>query len=102
MFQLKMALSRTFPIREGMSLQVRGEAFNLPNYLNAGNPGTAMNSPQFGVVSTDQSGNLGGSTQFGAGDYRIIQFSRRVRPVRGRARAMMPTGSAESTHFPPD
>ena len=75
MFQLNMALSRTFPIHEGMSLQVRGEAFNLPNHLNPGNPGTAMNSPQFGVISTDQSGNLGGSTQFGAGDYRIIQLA---------------------------
>jgi hypothetical protein len=38
-------------------------------------PGTAMNSPQFGVISTDQSGNLGCSTQFGAGDYRIIQLA---------------------------
>ena len=39
-FQLDMALSRTFVLRERQTLQVRGEAFNLPNRLNPAVPVT--------------------------------------------------------------
>ena len=34
-FQLNVALSRTFPIGEKRTIQLRAEAFNLPNHLNA-------------------------------------------------------------------
>jgi len=34
MFQLDLAVSRTFPLGEGKSLQLRGEAFNVFNHSN--------------------------------------------------------------------
>ncbi len=84
-FQLNLALSRNFAIREKQFLQVRAEAFNLPNRLNpftpgvgpigGGNPGyggvVALNSQNFGQITNDISGN-GGLLQ---GDYRVIQLA---------------------------
>jgi hypothetical protein len=51
MIQLNMALSRTFPIHEKVNFQIRGEAFNLPNHLNPGNPTVAANSALFGLIN---------------------------------------------------
>jgi hypothetical protein len=76
-FQLNLALSRNFAIGEKRSLQLRGEAFNLPNHLNPLPPGVgigiplALNSPNFGRITNDISGNNG----IGAGDYRVIQLA---------------------------
>src|SRR6516164_879184 len=56
LIQLNMALSRTFKIRERTAFQIRGEAFNLPNHLNPGNPTTAgtsyapLNSALYGLI----------------------------------------------------
>jgi hypothetical protein len=47
-----MNLSRVFRIRERMSMEIRGEAFNLTNSFRAGTPTTARNSPQFGQILT--------------------------------------------------
>ena len=81
-FQLNMALSRTFGIREGKSIQLRAEAFNLPNHLNLFTPGAAPNAgqrggtvsltaPNFGQITNDISGNNG----LTPGDYRVIQLA---------------------------
>jgi hypothetical protein len=80
-FQLNLAFSRTFPIRERKTIQLRAEAFNLPNHLNPSTPNTsplsnttgisALNTPNFGQVTNDISGNNG----LNAGDYRIIQLA---------------------------
>lgn len=82
-FQLNMALSRDFSIAEHKSLQVRAEAFNLPNHLNPFTPGiTAINTTLFGgqvnvnapnywKITSDISGNNGQQI----GDYRIVQFA---------------------------
>ncbi|HLK50902.1 MAG TPA: carboxypeptidase-like regulatory domain-containing protein [Bryobacteraceae bacterium] len=77
MFQLNVALSRTFRLHERQSLQFRAEAFNLPNTLNPNNPTAgggstaARNSGVFGVIQSDIStGN--GLTQ---GDYRVVQLA---------------------------
>jgi len=75
LFQLNMALARTFPIYEKTTFQIRAEAFNLPNHLNPGNPTTALNSSLYGVINSDQSGNIGGALQVNAGDYRIVQLA---------------------------
>ena len=40
-FQLNVALSRTFAVGEKRALQLRAEAFNLPNHVNAFAPGVA-------------------------------------------------------------
>lgn len=79
--QLNMALSRAFPVREKMVFQVRADFFNLPNLLNGlasnGSNGAALtigalNSPLFGQVTQDISGNNGLTN---AGDPRIIQLA---------------------------
>jgi hypothetical protein len=75
MIQLNMALARTFPIWEKTTFQIRAEAFNLPNHLNPSNPTAARNSSLYGVINSDQSGNIGGSLQVNAGDYRIVQLA---------------------------
>lgn len=76
-FQLNLALSRNFHLGESRTLQVRAEAFNLPNHLNPLPPGAgiglplALNSPNFGKITNDISGNNG----IGAGDYRVVQLA---------------------------
>jgi hypothetical protein len=82
-FQLNLSLSRNFPIAEHKTLQVRSEAFNLPNHLNPFTPGIApingtlfggqqsLNAPNFGQITNDISGNNG----LQPGDYRVIQFA---------------------------
>jgi hypothetical protein len=71
MFQLDMAISRTFPLGEKRSIQLRGEAFNLPNHVILSNPVATLNSGAFGKIQSDISGTSGLS----AGDQRIMQFA---------------------------
>jgi hypothetical protein len=80
MFQLDLAVTRTFRIGEGNSLQLRAEAFNLPNHLNPANPGVCTNgtcvaalnqNSSFGKIQSDISGTSGLS----AGDARVMQFA---------------------------
>jgi hypothetical protein len=81
-FQLNMAVSRTFTIRERQSIQLRAEAFNLPNHLNPFSPGVGPNGGQrsgnvsltgtnIGKITNDISGNNG----LTLGDYRVIQLA---------------------------
>ncbi len=82
-FQLNMALSRNFAIAERKSLQLRAEAFNLPNHLNPFTPGIApintqlfggqvnVSSSNYDKITSDISGNNGQQL----GDYRVIQFA---------------------------
>ena len=58
------AVSRQFRIREGHSLEVRAEAFNVTNSLRRGNPGSNYsNANTFGLINTS------------AGGPRIMQFA---------------------------
>jgi hypothetical protein len=80
-FQLNLALSRNFAIRERQQVQLRAEAFNLPNHVNLSTPGGpgpggvggSMNftAPNFGQITSDISGNNG----LLPGDYRVIQLA---------------------------
>jgi hypothetical protein len=77
-FQFNLAVSRNFPVwGEGRTIQLRGEAFNLPNHLNPAAPGAGgtttnvLTAPNFGQITSDISGNNG----IGAGDYRVIQLA---------------------------
>jgi hypothetical protein len=76
-FQLDMALSRTFAIQEKKTLQVRAEAFNLPNHVNPAAPSPSVNSPTSYTITSDISGTSGlqGSTGLADGDYRVIQLA---------------------------
>ena len=72
MIQLNVALSRSFHVwGEKRILQVRAEAFNLPNHLNPSNPVSNLSSSTFGQILSDVSGNNG----LDAGDPRIIQLA---------------------------
>lgn len=70
-FQFDMALSRTFVLKEAKTLQVRAEAFNLPNHLNPSVPVSVTSSSAFGKIQSDISGTSGLS----AGDPRIVQLA---------------------------
>jgi hypothetical protein len=70
-FQLDLAVSRTFQVSEGKSVQLRGEAFNLPNHLNPANPISSLNNANFGKIQSDISGTSGLSP----GNQRIIQLA---------------------------
>ena len=70
-FQFNLAVSRNFPLGESRSIQLRGEAFNLPNHLNPSVPVNTLTAPNFGQITSDISGNNG----IGAGDYRVIQLA---------------------------
>ncbi len=59
---INVALSRRFTVREGQSVELRGEAFNLPNLVNPDPPNGSFASPLFGKVTS-------------AGDPRILQFA---------------------------
>ena len=71
MFQLNVAASRTFRLMEKKTLQVRAEAFNLPNHLNPSTPVALVNAGNFGQITSDVSGNNGLSS----GDPRIVQLA---------------------------
>jgi hypothetical protein len=77
LIQLNMAVSRTFPLRERQSLQVRAEAFNLPNHLNPLILPANLNlsSALFGVATADQSGIAGQVGGVTSGDYRVVQLA---------------------------
>jgi hypothetical protein len=73
-------VSRTFSIAEKKTLQLRGEVFNLPNYVNFGSPVSTLNSTgTFGKIQSDIPGtgvvDAGGNAGVGAGDPRIMQFA---------------------------
>jgi len=70
-FQLDLAVTRNFPIFEKQVLQLRAEAFNLPNHFNPSTPVATTNSGAFGQIQSDISGTQG----LNAGDPRIIQFA---------------------------
>jgi hypothetical protein len=61
-WQLDMAISRVFQVRERQRLEVRAEGYNVPNSLRPGNPVTNLSSNIFGQINT-------------ASDPRIMQFA---------------------------
>jgi len=51
---LDASLSKNFPITEKVRGQFRGEFFNLPNHPNFSVPARAVNTPQFGTVTSQR------------------------------------------------
>ncbi len=61
--QFDMSLARVFRVREKQSLEIRADAFNLPNHIRPNNPSATVSTPTtFGEI-----------TSFG--DPRIMQFA---------------------------
>ena len=71
---VNVALVRRFAIRERQSIEVRGEAFNLPNRVNLGQPNASINSSLFGKITSTVQNGVSPSTS-SAGDPRILQFA---------------------------
>jgi hypothetical protein len=65
MWNVDYSLFKSFPIRERLSFQFRGELFNAFNHANLGNPIAAVNNVNFGRINT-------------AGDPRIMQLALRL------------------------
>ena len=67
------ALSRVLQIREHQSLELRAEAFNLPNFFLRGTPGTTLsNAATFGQVNTVFNSSYATG---GGGGPRVLQFA---------------------------
>jgi len=49
---LDISLTRNFPIKEWFTLQFRGDAFNLCNFVVQGQPSNTVDSPNFGIVTS--------------------------------------------------
>ena len=60
--RIDLGLTRTFRVRENHSIELRGEAFNVPNHVNLNNPTTTLSNTLFGKITT-------------VGDPRILQFA---------------------------
>jgi hypothetical protein len=69
---VNVALTRAFPIREHQSVEIRAEAFNLPNLVNFYPPTTAVISPNFGKPTSTTGLGAFSSTIY---DPRILQFA---------------------------
>ncbi len=72
-FQLDMALSREFPIREGYRFEIRAEAFNITNSFRAGIPLPSNLAGASGVNLTFGTPTFGQITS--ALDPRIVQLA---------------------------
>lgn len=65
-FNTDAALEKSFTLREGLRLQLRGDAFNLFNNTHLNQPGTTVSAAStFGVITS-------------AGEPRILQVSARI------------------------
>lgn len=54
---LDFSLFRTFPIKEALKMQFRGEALNLINHPNFGNPDSGVADGNFGMISSTNAGS---------------------------------------------
>jgi hypothetical protein len=72
LFEVDVALSRVFPIRERKNFEIRGEAYNLPNSFLRGNPGTALSTSTFGQITSVYNPSYALS---GGGGPRVIQLA---------------------------
>jgi hypothetical protein len=71
--EVDMSLSRSFPLRESLRMEVRGDAFNLPNSMRPGGQNYATGNTNPPVNSTFGAAPFGTITN--AYDPRILQFA---------------------------
>jgi hypothetical protein len=64
-WNLDYSLFKGFPVTERVTLQVRGEFFNVFNHANLGSPVAGVNNPNFGRINS-------------AGSPRIVQLAMRL------------------------
>lgn len=73
LWQVDFSLTKRTPIKEGISLDFRAEAFNLFNRAQFGNPASNISNPNFGIILTTAND---GATGFGTS--RQLQFMLRL------------------------
>ncbi len=80
LFQVDLGIARTIKLREKLSLQLKGEAFNVLNSPMFGNYGLSLSLPAtFGVPQSTLNQSLGGmDALYELGGPRSIQLSARV------------------------
>jgi len=71
--EIDMSISRTFKIRESLRMDIRGDAFNLPNSMRPGGSNQGAGTVTTPVNSTFGAGTFGSITN--AYDPRILQMS---------------------------
>ena len=62
MKRFNLSAQRDFRLKEGVSLQLRGDGYNIGNHSQFGLPNTSVTSTDFGKVTTTVSGGGGGGT----------------------------------------
>jgi hypothetical protein len=80
LFEVDTSLSRVFKIQERKSIEIRGEAYNLPNFFLRGNPnagapqgpGQGLSTPTFGQITQVYNVNYALS---GGGGPRVVQLA---------------------------
>jgi hypothetical protein len=75
--QVNLAVRREFIVREGLRLQLRGEAFNILNHPNFGNINATLNTATFGQATAMLNSSLSGgfAQQYQQGGARSMQFA---------------------------
>ncbi len=74
--EIDMSISRTFRIRENLRMDIRGDAFNLPNSMRPGGTNQGAGTVATPVNATFGAGVFGTITS--SYDPRILQFSMKV------------------------
>ena len=82
--QWDMTLRRQFRFTERVSLQARGDFFNLPNHPNFGGPINYLSSPQFGQAAMMLNNYLGTAGQ-GGGLNPLYQIGGPLNPTGPQA-----------------
>jgi hypothetical protein len=82
-FQVDAALVRDFRVREGLTLQLRAEAFNLPNSRRSGIAPPSLQAGASGLNLTLGTGGAPGTigafgTQTSSLDPRIVQMALKI------------------------
>ena len=74
--EIDMSISRTFKIRESLRMDIRGDAFNLPNSMRPGGSNQGAGTVTTPVNTTFGSGTFGSITN--SYDPRILQLSAKL------------------------
>jgi len=75
------AVAKSFPLKEGFRLQLRGDFFNVFNHTNFSNPVNNMSNANFGKITQtvgSATATAVGTTGGPLGGPRVIQLSLRL------------------------